>query len=89
VPHVVRRRADERGRLSDGVARNDAALTAGFPLRIDATAERVIARLPHGNVHGNGDVIGAVVGSQRFGGGLYGTGPEAGGNALQPAGEEG
>ena len=39
-----------------------------------------LARLTHGNVYVNRNMIGAVVGSQPFGGsGLSGTGPKAGG----------
>ena len=39
-----------------------------------------MARLPHGNVYVNRNMIGAVVGTQPFGGcGLSGTGPKAGG----------
>ena len=42
--------------------------------------ERVIARLPVGNIYVNRNMIGAVVGTQPFGGvGLSGTGPKAGG----------
>ena len=42
--------------------------------------DRVTARLPHGNVYVNRNMIGAVVASQPFGGsGLSGTGPKAGG----------
>ena len=55
-------------------------LTLGVHSRIDATAARVVARLPHGNVYVNRNMIGAVVGTQPFGGcGLSGTGPKAGG----------
>jgi RHH-type proline utilization regulon transcriptional repressor/proline dehydrogenase/delta 1-pyrroline-5-carboxylate dehydrogenase len=57
-----------------------AALTLGIHSRIDATVAQIIARLPHGNVYVNRNMIGAVVGSQPFGGsGLSGTGPKAGG----------
>jgi len=42
--------------------------------------ERIAARLSHGNVYANRNMIGAVVGTQPFGGaGLSGTGPKAGG----------
>ena len=42
--------------------------------------ERIAARLPHGNIYVNRSMIGAVVGTQPFGGtGLSGTGPKAGG----------
>ena len=41
---------------------------------------RIAVRLPHGNVYVNRNMIGAVVGSQPFGGShLSGTGPKAGG----------
>jgi RHH-type proline utilization regulon transcriptional repressor/proline dehydrogenase/delta 1-pyrroline-5-carboxylate dehydrogenase len=41
---------------------------------------RIAARLPHGNIYVNRNMIGAVVGSQPFGGShLSGTGPKAGG----------
>jgi RHH-type proline utilization regulon transcriptional repressor/proline dehydrogenase/delta 1-pyrroline-5-carboxylate dehydrogenase len=40
----------------------------------------VIARLAVGNIYVNRNIIGAVVGTQPFGGsGLSGTGPKAGG----------
>jgi RHH-type proline utilization regulon transcriptional repressor/proline dehydrogenase/delta 1-pyrroline-5-carboxylate dehydrogenase len=44
------------------------ALSLGIHSRIDATVERILARLPHGNVYVKRDMIGAVVGSQPFGG---------------------
>ena len=80
VLHVVRWRARELDRLLDDIAANGTALTLGIHSRIDAVVERVVARLPHGNVYVNRNMIGAVVGSQPFGGsGLSGTGPKAGG----------
>jgi len=80
VLHVVRWRADELDRLIDDVAANGTALTLGIHSRIDLTAERIAARLPSGNVYVNRNMIGAVVGTQPFGGThLSGTGPKAGG----------
>ena len=80
VLHVVRWRADEFDRLLADLAGNDTALTLGIHSRIDLTVERIAARLPHGNIYVNRNMIGAVVGSQPFGGsGLSGTGPKAGG----------
>ena len=62
------------------------ALTLGIHSRIDATVERIVARLANGNVYVNRSMIGAVVGTQPFGGtGLSGTGPKAGGPELSPA----
>jgi RHH-type transcriptional regulator, proline utilization regulon repressor / proline dehydrogenase / delta 1-pyrroline-5-carboxylate dehydrogenase len=80
VLHVVRWRADEIDALLDDIATNGTALTLGIHSRIDLTVERIAARLPHGNVYVNRSMIGAVVGSQPFGGTeLSGTGPKAGG----------
>jgi RHH-type proline utilization regulon transcriptional repressor/proline dehydrogenase/delta 1-pyrroline-5-carboxylate dehydrogenase len=80
VLHVVRWRADALDSLLDDIAGNGTALTLGIHSRIDATVARIVARLPHGNVYVNRNMIGAVVGAQPFGGsGLSGTGPKAGG----------
>ena len=80
VLHVVRWRAGELDELLADIAGNGTALTLGIHTRIDATAERIAARLTNGNVYVNRNMIGAVVGSQPFGGsGLSGTGPKAGG----------
>jgi RHH-type proline utilization regulon transcriptional repressor/proline dehydrogenase/delta 1-pyrroline-5-carboxylate dehydrogenase len=80
VLHVVRWQADELDQLLDDIAATGTALTLGIHSRIEATVARITARLPHGNVYVNRNMIGAVVGSQPFGGsGLSGTGPKAGG----------
>jgi RHH-type proline utilization regulon transcriptional repressor/proline dehydrogenase/delta 1-pyrroline-5-carboxylate dehydrogenase len=80
VLHVVRWKAGELDRLLDELAGNGTALTLGIHSRIDATVQRILARLGNGNVYVNRNMIGAVVGSQPFGGsGLSGTGPKAGG----------
>jgi RHH-type proline utilization regulon transcriptional repressor/proline dehydrogenase/delta 1-pyrroline-5-carboxylate dehydrogenase len=80
ILHVVRWRAGELDELLDDIAGNGTALTLGIQSRIDATIEHITARLPHGNVYVNRSMIGAVVGTQPFGGsGLSGTGPKAGG----------
>jgi RHH-type proline utilization regulon transcriptional repressor/proline dehydrogenase/delta 1-pyrroline-5-carboxylate dehydrogenase len=80
VLHFVRWRADELDALLDDIAANGTALTLGVHSRIDLTAARVAARLPHGNVYVNRNMIGAVIGTQPFGGTwLSGTGPKTGG----------
>jgi RHH-type proline utilization regulon transcriptional repressor/proline dehydrogenase/delta 1-pyrroline-5-carboxylate dehydrogenase len=80
VLHVVRWRADELDGLLDEIAANGTALTLGVHSRINLAVERIAARLPHGNVYVNRNMIGAVVGTQPFGGTqLSGTGPKAGG----------
>ena len=85
VLHVVRWHENELDRLLDDIAANGTALTLGIQSRIDATVVRVTRRLWHGNVYVNRNMIGAVVGSQPFGGsGLSGTGPKAGGPHYLP-----
>ena len=85
VLHVVRWHENELDRLLDDIAANGTALTLGIQSRIDATVARVTRRLSHGNVYVNRNMIGAVVGSQPFGGsGLSGTGPKAGGPHYLP-----
>jgi RHH-type transcriptional regulator, proline utilization regulon repressor / proline dehydrogenase / delta 1-pyrroline-5-carboxylate dehydrogenase len=80
ILHVVRWRADALDGLIEDIAANGYALTLGVHSRIDTTVEEIAARLPHGNVYVNRNMIGAVVGTQPFGGtGLSGTGPKAGG----------
>ena len=55
-------------------------LTLGIQTRIDSRALRLAAQARIGNVYVNRNMVGAVVGSQPFGGeGLSGTGPKAGG----------
>ncbi|MCB1498477.1 MAG: bifunctional proline dehydrogenase/L-glutamate gamma-semialdehyde dehydrogenase PutA [Bauldia sp.] len=80
ILHVVRWKAGELDRLMDAIAATGYGLTLGIHTRIDDTVRRVVARLPVGNVYVNRNMIGAVVGTQPFGGsGLSGTGPKAGG----------
>jgi RHH-type proline utilization regulon transcriptional repressor/proline dehydrogenase/delta 1-pyrroline-5-carboxylate dehydrogenase len=80
ILHVVRWREDGLEALLDDIAVNGTALTFGIHSRIDDTVERIVARIPHGNVYVNRSTIGAVVGTQPFGGTLLsGTGPKAGG----------
>jgi len=80
VLHVVRWRAGQLDALLDDIAASGYGLTLGIHTRIDDAAERIVARLANGNVYINRNMIGAVVGTQPFGGaGLSGTGPKAGG----------
>jgi RHH-type proline utilization regulon transcriptional repressor/proline dehydrogenase/delta 1-pyrroline-5-carboxylate dehydrogenase len=80
VLHVVRWKPEGLEALLCDIAANGTALTLGIQSRIDLTVAHVVARLPHGNVYVNRNMIGAVVGTQPFGGtDLSGTGPKAGG----------
>ncbi len=71
------------GALEETVRRVNAkgyGLTMGLHSRIASAADRVMAEAKVGNLYVNRSMIGAVVGSQPFGGeGLSGTGPKAGG----------
>ena len=80
VLHVVRYRAQDLDQLIDDIAQSGYGLTLGIQSRIDATVQRIADRLAVGNVYVNRNIVGAVVGTQPFGGaGLSGTGPKAGG----------
>jgi RHH-type proline utilization regulon transcriptional repressor/proline dehydrogenase/delta 1-pyrroline-5-carboxylate dehydrogenase len=80
ILHVVRYRADRIDAVLDTLRLQGFGLTLGIHSRIGGFARRIAAALPHGNVYVNRNMIGAVVGSQPFGGtGLSGTGPKAGG----------
>jgi RHH-type transcriptional regulator, proline utilization regulon repressor / proline dehydrogenase / delta 1-pyrroline-5-carboxylate dehydrogenase len=80
VLHVATFSADDFDAVVDAINATGFGLTFGMHSRIDGRVERVTARLKVGNIYINRNQIGAVVGSQPFGGeGLSGTGPKAGG----------
>ena len=80
VLHVTTWKAGQLPALLDAIAANGTGLTLGIHSRIDQVQEAIVERLNHGNVYVNRNMIGAVVGTQPFGGsGLSGTGPKAGG----------
>jgi len=85
VLHVVRWKAEEFDDVVAWVRGSGYGLTFGLHTRVGGRAERVARMLQVGNVYVNRNTIGAIVGSQPFGGmGLSGTGPKAGGpNYLQ------
>ena len=80
VLHVARFKAEELEPVIADINACQFGLTLGLHSRIDATRRLVEARARVGNFYVNRNQIGAVVGSQPFGGeGLSGTGPKAGG----------
>ncbi len=80
ILHIVRFAAEELDAVIDAINATGFGLTLGLHSRIDATRQRVQGRARVGNFYVNRNQIGAVVGSQPFGGeGLSGTGPKAGG----------
>jgi RHH-type proline utilization regulon transcriptional repressor/proline dehydrogenase/delta 1-pyrroline-5-carboxylate dehydrogenase len=80
VLHVVRYKAAELDGLLDSIEASGFGLTLGVHSRIDATIHHILGRRLAGNCYINRNMIGAVVGTQPFGGfNLSGTGPKAGG----------
>jgi len=80
VLHVARFRAGELERVVEEINATGYGLTLGLHSRIESTRRLVEQRCRVGNFYVNRNQIGAVVGSQPFGGeGLSGTGPKAGG----------
>ncbi|MBT3071711.1 bifunctional proline dehydrogenase/L-glutamate gamma-semialdehyde dehydrogenase PutA [Rhodomicrobium sp. Az07] len=80
VLHVLRFRREDMAATLDAVNATGYGLTLGIHSRIDETQSSIAARAQAGNIYVNRNMIGAVVGSQPFGGeGLSGTGPKAGG----------
>jgi RHH-type proline utilization regulon transcriptional repressor/proline dehydrogenase/delta 1-pyrroline-5-carboxylate dehydrogenase len=85
VLHVLRWRGDRLPALLDEIDATGFGLTLGIHSRIDATVAAIRGRLRIGNVYVNRNMIGAIVGSQPFGGeALSGTGPKAGGPRYLP-----
>ncbi len=80
ILHVVRFKAGDLARVVDDINATGFGLTLGLHSRIAETRRFVQSRARVGNFYVNRNQIGAVVGSQPFGGeGLSGTGPKAGG----------
>ncbi|QXQ07858.1 bifunctional proline dehydrogenase/L-glutamate gamma-semialdehyde dehydrogenase PutA [Sphingosinicellaceae bacterium] len=80
ILHVVTWKAGALDATLAAVNASGYGLTMGLHSRIASTAERVAAAAKVGNLYVNRSMIGAVVGSQPFGGeGLSGTGFKAGG----------
>ncbi|WP_419728851.1 bifunctional proline dehydrogenase/L-glutamate gamma-semialdehyde dehydrogenase PutA [Lichenicola sp.] len=83
VLHVLRYSQDRQDAMVDAINATGYGLTFGVHTRIDETMQRLVGRSTAGNIYVNRNMIGAVVGSQPFGGtGLSGTGPKAGGPLM-------
>ncbi len=80
VLHIAPFAARDLPRVIGAVNALGYGLTFGFHSRIDDRVQQVSETVRAGNIYVNRNQIGAVVGSQPFGGeGLSGTGPKAGG----------
>uniref|UniRef100_UPI0035682C96 L-glutamate gamma-semialdehyde dehydrogenase n=1 Tax=Actibacterium sp. TaxID=1872125 RepID=UPI0035682C96 len=85
VLHFATFRARDLDRVIDDVNATGYGLTFGLHTRIDDRVQTVADRVQAGNIYTNRNQIGAIVGSQPFGGeGLSGTGPKAGGPHYLP-----
>jgi RHH-type proline utilization regulon transcriptional repressor/proline dehydrogenase/delta 1-pyrroline-5-carboxylate dehydrogenase len=80
VLHIATFKASEIDAVIATINATGYGLTFGLHSRIDDRVQRIVEGLHTGNTYVNRNQIGAVVGSQPFGGeGLSGTGPKAGG----------
>ena len=80
VLHVATFRNDELDKVFAAINASGYGLTFGMHTRISSRVKRLAGQVHAGNIYVNRNQIGAVVGSQPFGGeGLSGTGPKAGG----------
>ena len=85
VLHVATFGAEELDTVIEAINRTGYGLTFGLHTRIDDRVQTIVEQVHAGNVYVNRNQIGAVVGSQPFGGeGLSGTGPKAGGPFYLP-----
>lgn len=81
VLHIATFKSGDLDRVINDINATGYGLTFGLHTRIDDRVQYVVERLKAGNIYVNRNQIGAVVGSQPFGGeGLSGTGPKAGGD---------
>ncbi|NIC04899.1 bifunctional proline dehydrogenase/L-glutamate gamma-semialdehyde dehydrogenase PutA [Billgrantia bachuensis] len=80
ILHVATFKARDIDKVVDAINARGYGLTFGLHTRIDDRVQQIVERIHVGNIYVNRNQIGAIVGSQPFGGeGLSGTGPKAGG----------
>ena len=80
ILHVLSYKSEDLVNTIDRLNDKGFGLTFGIHSRIDERVDEITSRVNAGNIYVNRNQIGAVVGSQPFGGeGLSGTGPKAGG----------
>lgn len=85
VLHVATFAAGDLPKVIAAINARGFGLTFGLHSRIDGRVQEVAEAVHAGNIYVNRNQIGAVVGSQPFGGeGLSGTGPKAGGPFYLP-----
>jgi RHH-type proline utilization regulon transcriptional repressor/proline dehydrogenase/delta 1-pyrroline-5-carboxylate dehydrogenase len=80
ILHLIRYQSKHLDDVIKSINATGYGLTLGIHTRIESTASYIRERVNVGNIYVNRNMIGAVVGTQPFGGeGLSGTGPKAGG----------
>ena len=80
VLHIATFRSGDLDRVIHAINATGYGLTFGLMTRIDDRVQHVTEAVHAGNIYVNRNQIGAIVGSQPFGGeGMSGTGPKAGG----------
>ncbi len=85
VLHIATFKSHQLDAVIDAINATGYGLTFGLHTRIDDRVQHVSERIEAGNIYVNRNQIGAIVGSQPFGGeGLSGTGPKAGGPNYLP-----
>ncbi|MCL4137777.1 UNVERIFIED_CONTAM: hypothetical protein GTU68_046030 [Idotea baltica] len=85
VLHIASFKSEDLDKVIDDINASGYGLTFGLHTRIDDRVQHIVDRIHAGNIYVNRNQIGAVVGSQPFGGeGLSGTGPKAGGPHYLP-----
>lgn len=85
VLHIATFSAEQIEKITDDLNAKGFGLTFGLHTRIDNRVKQITTQLNVGNMYINRNQIGAIVGSQPFGGeGLSGTGPKAGGPNYVP-----
>ena len=85
VLHIATFKSGDIEQVVSDVNASGYGLTFGLHTRIDTRVQEITDGVHAGNIYVNRNQIGAVVGSQPFGGeGLSGTGPKAGGPHYLP-----
>lgn len=85
VLHIATYKSRDLDKIIADINATGYGLTFGLHTRIDDRVQQVVEDIHAGNIYVNRNQIGAVVGSQPFGGeGLSGTGPKAGGAMYMP-----
>jgi len=80
ILHVATFKGKDIDKVVETINAQNYGLTFGLHSRVDSRVQQLVSKIHAGNAYVNRNQIGAIVGSQPFGGeGLSGTGPKAGG----------